>query len=186
MKLPLERFKQVVRDTVLVSLELLIVNEKQEILVGRRRNAPAKGYLFVPGGRICKGENPGAALARITREEIGVELCAQDAILYGVYHHVHDENYFGEPEIGATEYVVIACLFSLDSSSAITPDTQHDGLHFIPISAIAHHPEIHELTKSYFVEHPANAFLRTKLAPLAARRELASGATVTARTNSET
>lgn len=48
MKLPLDRCKQVVRDSVLVALDLLIVNHKAEVLVGRRQNPPAKDWLFVP------------------------------------------------------------------------------------------------------------------------------------------
>ena len=44
MKLPLDRFKQVVRDSVLVALDLLIVNDRAEVLVGRRCNPPAKDW----------------------------------------------------------------------------------------------------------------------------------------------
>jgi colanic acid biosynthesis protein WcaH len=60
MRLPIDRFRNVVRDSVLVSLDLLIVNDKAEVLVGRRQNPPAKDWLFVPGGRVYKEEPQGS------------------------------------------------------------------------------------------------------------------------------
>jgi colanic acid biosynthesis protein WcaH len=62
MKLSEEQFQQLLRDAVLVSLDLLIVNERQEVLLGKRRNPPARGYWFVPGGRIYKGDSSEKAL----------------------------------------------------------------------------------------------------------------------------
>ena len=74
MKLPIDRFRNVVRDAVLVSLDLLIVNDKAEVLVGRRQNPPAKDWLFVPGGRVYKEERLTDALQRISVSETGVDL----------------------------------------------------------------------------------------------------------------
>src|SRR5919198_2651633 len=159
MKLSEELFKQVLRDTVLVSLDLLIVNERREVLLGKRRNRPARGYWFVPGGRIYKGETPENALVRISEQEIGVELNPKSAILHGVYHHLHADNFFDDAEIGATQYLVIACLVRSNFQIASMNGGQHEELCFFPISDVAAHPEIHELTKYYFCERPPNAFL---------------------------
>ncbi len=51
-----EPFKIVVQNTPLIAIDLIIENEKGEILLGRRKNPPSNGFLFVPGGRIFKGE----------------------------------------------------------------------------------------------------------------------------------
>ena len=56
------------------SLDMLIFNDKEEVLVGFRRNSPARGRLFVPGGRIYKGENLRSALRCISKSETGVDL----------------------------------------------------------------------------------------------------------------
>jgi colanic acid biosynthesis protein WcaH len=159
MKLSTERFKQVIRDTVLVSLDLLIVNENQEVLLGKRLNPPARGYWFVPGGRIYKGESPEKALARISRQEIGIQLHPQSAIFYGLYHHLHPDNVFNDPEAGATQYLVVACLVRSNLQVASMNSGQHEELRFFPLSDVAAHPDIHALTKYYFCERPPNAFL---------------------------
>ena len=55
MKLPLDRFNPAVRDSVLVALDLLIVNAKAEVLVGRRKQSPGGDWLFALGVRVYKG-----------------------------------------------------------------------------------------------------------------------------------
>jgi len=68
-----EDFKLVVQSAPLFSIDLVVLNEKNQILVGKRKNAPAKGYWFVPGGRVFKNEPLAEAFARITRTELGIE-----------------------------------------------------------------------------------------------------------------
>ncbi|EIB9633284.1 GDP-mannose mannosyl hydrolase, partial [Escherichia coli] len=43
-------FKNIIRNTPLISIDLIIQNEKDEYLVGKRNNRPARGFWFVPGG----------------------------------------------------------------------------------------------------------------------------------------
>lgn len=158
MKLALPQFKNVVRDTVLVSLDLLVMNNRGEVLVGRRRNPPAKGYLFVPGGRILKGEDLAGALSRISTSEIGVELKKQDAALYGIYDHVYTDNAFGEDSLN-THYVVIACLFRVGTFVPRGHDNQHEEMRMLQIEKLLKHPEVHLYTRNYFLPGPSNLFL---------------------------
>ncbi len=159
MKLPLHHFRPVVRDAVLVSLDLLIVNDRNEVLVGLRKNSPAKGWLFVPGGRVYKGEAMKDALQRISTNETGIDLSKEDATLYGIYDHIYPENTFGEPDI-STHYVVIACLFHLPSFIPGPRDDQHEELRMMGIPELLAHPRVHVYARNYFVADPPNLFLR--------------------------
>ena len=158
MKLAMPQFKRVVRDTVLVSLDLLVMNDREEVLVGRRRNPPAQGYLFVPGGRILKGEDLAGALSRISTSEIGVELKKRDAALHGIYDHVYTDNAFAEDGLN-THYVVIACLFRPGAFVPRAHDDQHEEMRMLPIEKLLNHPEVHPYTRNYFVSGPSNLFL---------------------------
>jgi len=51
--------------SALVSIDLIIRNARDEVLLGLRSNEPAKGFYFVPGGMIRKGERLGEAFASI-------------------------------------------------------------------------------------------------------------------------
>jgi colanic acid biosynthesis protein WcaH len=48
--LPIETFKTVIASTPLISIDLIVRNNQQQILLGKRLNKPAQGYWFVPGG----------------------------------------------------------------------------------------------------------------------------------------
>jgi colanic acid biosynthesis protein WcaH len=159
MKLSLRQFRRVVRDSVLVSLDLLVINDRKQVLVGLRKNAPAKGWLFVPGGRVHKGECLQDALQRVSKTETGIDLNKEDATLYGIYEHIYPENAFDEPDIG-THYVVIACLFHLHSFIPAPLDDQHEEFHLMSIPELLVHPRVHNYTRNYFIADPPNLFLR--------------------------
>ena len=50
----------------------IILNDKKELLVVRRKNDPAKGTLDLPGGFADMGENAEAGVIREVREETGL------------------------------------------------------------------------------------------------------------------
>lgn len=60
-----ETFKSVIQHTPLISIDLIVRNEQGEVLLGKRVNAPAKGYWFVPGGRVRKNETLDDAFVRL-------------------------------------------------------------------------------------------------------------------------
>ena len=71
-----------------------------------RNNEPAKGFWFVPGGRILKNERVSEAFERIMKEELGLDVSYQDAELVGVFDHMYDTNFANKQGFG-THYVVI-------------------------------------------------------------------------------
>jgi colanic acid biosynthesis protein WcaH len=147
VKLEKERFLQVIDATPLVSIDLLVFNERNEVLLGRRINKPAQGFWFVPGGRILKNERVAEALKRISLHEIGVSPSASE--LVGVYDHIYADNFADAAGIN-THYVVIAFKFSLPSGASLAPDPQHSDLKWWRPSAILTSEEVHENTRAYF------------------------------------
>lgn len=158
MRLNPEQFKAIVRDTVLVSLDLLLVNERGELLVGRRLHRPAKNYLFVPGGRVMKGETLAEALRRIAKQETGLDLSTEQVEIHGIYDHFYAESCFDDPDI-STHYIVIACRGAIPGGSVIVADNQHESLHFIPIDVVIADPRTHPYVKNYFRDNAENRFL---------------------------
>jgi len=71
MYLDTKTFKTVIASTPLIAIDLIVVNERKEILLGKRLNQPAKNYWFVPGGRILKNETLDNAFKRLTLTELG-------------------------------------------------------------------------------------------------------------------
>lgn len=173
-----DRMKALVRDGVLVSIDILIRNAKGQWLLAFRKNRPAKSTWFVPGGRVRKGETIPAAFERVMAFELGAEISYQQASFRGVFVHYYDDNRWGEAEYG-THYLVLAHELQVDdrldleqvvaSKSALE---QHDQFHwFTPEEAIAD-PAVHPYTKVY-IQGPATDERVIELFPGTIKRFLA-------------
>jgi colanic acid biosynthesis protein WcaH len=64
-----DEFAHIVRLAPLVSIDLIIRDDEQNVLVALRTNEPAKGVYFVPGGCIRKNETIENAFARILKKK---------------------------------------------------------------------------------------------------------------------
>ncbi len=142
-------YAQIVRLTPLVSIDLLIKDPTGHTLVGLRRNAPAKGSYFVPGGVIRKNETLDAAFARILKVETGLVASRREARIYGLYQHFYAENRFDDPSFN-THYVVLAHELVLDYRPVIQLDSQHSRIAWLTGKDILAAPDVHENTKAYF------------------------------------
>ncbi len=142
-------FKEVIRNAPLVAIDLIVRNRQDEFLLGQRRNAPARGMWFVPGGRIYKNESFEQALNRVIRDELGLEHRPDGASFLGIFDHIYEENVFGDSSFG-THYVVLAHALDLDLSLPQLPVVQHCEYQWWSREAILASNEVHKNTKAYF------------------------------------
>lgn len=147
MRLEEGLFRAVVASTPLVSIDLVVENSRGEILLGLRRNRPAQGYWFVPGGRIVKNETLDNAFRRLTEVELGRRLERADARLLGVYEHLYDDSVFGdEPD---THYVVLGYHLKLDCELDGLPQQQHNDYRWWPEAEMAGSELVHVNSRAY-------------------------------------
>ncbi|MDO9018450.1 MAG: GDP-mannose mannosyl hydrolase [Deltaproteobacteria bacterium] len=142
-------FLTVVRLAPLVSLDLVVLNPRGEVLVGLRTNKPAEGFWFVPGGRIQKDERLDDAFRRLTGEELGHPIGLADASPLGVYEHLYEDNFAGAPGV-STHYVVIAWRVALDLDLAALPGAQHARWKWLSPDALRADATVHPNTRAYF------------------------------------
>ena len=149
MFLDKQTFSTVIASTPLVSIDLVITNEQGQALLGQRLNRPAKGYWFVPGGRILKDESLANAFKRLTLDELGQEFAIEQAELQGPFDHFYQDNVFGNDF--TTHYVAIAYKLLLKQPLENLPlDQQHQGYKWMPINELLSSHEVHKHTKWYF------------------------------------
>jgi len=154
-QIPFESFKEVVRNTPLVAIDFIIENPVGEILLGWRKNNPAKGYWFVPGGRIRKNEKYEDAFKRIVHTETGLSLSISDTAFLGIYEHIYpDENFSDDPSFG-THYIVMAYRYKLEDNLTTLPIDQHTEYWWATLDNIIEDPNVHQNTKNYFNGHPS-------------------------------
>lgn len=71
------------RDPKVVTM-VIVLNERGEVVMGRRAIEPGQGLWCLPGGFVNDDEHPAGAAARECQEEIGAEV--EITSLLGVYH----------------------------------------------------------------------------------------------------
>jgi colanic acid biosynthesis protein WcaH len=142
-------FHTVVRLAPLVSIDLIIRNPQDEVLLGLRANEPAKGFYFVPGGIVLKHERLREAFARILKRETNCEGRIEDARLLGAFEHFYEANRFADATFG-THYVVLGYEIAIDDASALKSDAQHTDLRWWSERDLLASDLVHENTKTYF------------------------------------
>lgn len=143
-------FLEIINNTPLVSVDLIIENNKGEVLLGKRVNRPAKGFWFVPGGRIRKNETIANAMKRISLAEVGFIITKEEADLLGTYDHIYKDNYMGIDGIN-THYVVLAFQFICRGDQLIQSDEQHSEMKWWTREQLLMDKEVHPNTKAYFM-----------------------------------
>jgi colanic acid biosynthesis protein WcaH len=143
------QFEKIIEQTPLVSIDLIVRDEFGCVLLGQRSNRPAKGYWFVPGGRIQKGETIAAAFSRLTVSELGLEYLISKVRFHGVYQHFYDDNVFESP--ASTHYVVLGFEILLDRCElSALPSQQHESYQWFGIPKLLGDRSVHCNSKDYF------------------------------------
>jgi colanic acid biosynthesis protein WcaH len=148
-KLAPEDFDSVVRLTPLVAIDVVVRSPDRRVLVGRRRNEPAKGMFFTTGGRITKNETLAAAFSRISMAELGVEKNIEEARFMGVFEHFYPTNNHEVAGFG-THYVVLAYEVVAAQTDLRLPQDQHGEFAWMNEAELLHCPEVHNNVKAYF------------------------------------
>ncbi|MDH3626893.1 MAG: GDP-mannose mannosyl hydrolase [Acidobacteriota bacterium] len=148
-RLPFETYLETVRHAPLVAIDLIVEGADGLFLLGLRKKNPASGSWFVLGGRIYKDESLDHAFARISHDELGVELARGDARFLGVDEHFYDENAGGLPGFG-THYVVLGYCIKCDRSSLALPEDQHSDYRWFQRDELLQDSQVHPNTRRYF------------------------------------
>ena len=150
-----EDFKNVISKMPIIAIDICILDNKK-ILLGYRKNPPARNHYFVPGGRIRKGETLEVAFKRILFEEVGGILKFEIDILknlIGIYEHFYEDNFLGNKEFDS-HYVVLAFKLVIDEieiSKINNFNNQHsDQIWHDYLSESRNKINIHKYTKEYF------------------------------------
>ncbi len=144
-------YYRIIKQTQIVSVDLLIKNTDQKYLLGKRVNSPAKGFLFCPGGRVFKDESIQDAAKRVLKDEVGLEwgFITQDFI--GAYEHVYSDN-FRDDKFG-THYISMAWLITLPNFKKISVknmQNQHSGIAWMTSDDILKSDDVHKFVKYFF------------------------------------
>jgi len=141
------RFKTVVENTPLVSIDLCLVCDGQ-LLLGKRTNEPLKGEWFTPGGRIHKNETWQHALLRIAEGELGLcGIVVEDFSLMGVWDHFYNNS--APDQNTSTHYVNLPHYAEFQTKPDITLDDQHAEFEWFDLAVVSEDEKFHPYMRNY-------------------------------------
>ena len=120
-RIPDDEWESIVANVPLVSVDLVIEHDGG-VLLGKRKNEPAKDEWFVPGGTVFKNEPRADAVHRVAEEELGQPIVIDDC--FGTYEHFYETA--DVDGIDSKHYLATAyrCHFE-DDAPEIVGDDQH-------------------------------------------------------------
>tara|TARA_R110002111_G_scaffold220251_2_gene282746 strand:- start:238 stop:717 length:480 start_codon:yes stop_codon:yes gene_type:complete len=154
------QYLEAVSLTQIVSIDL-IIKKDDKYLVGKRRNEPARGFYFVPGGRVYKQESLKDGLTRLIREEIGETKFEWEFRSIG--DHCYKNNFLNAKDVNGNlvpqHYVCIAVDVLIQKLDEKIFRIQHDDSLWLTKKEILEHCDVHPFTKYYFVKDAPNKFV---------------------------
>ena len=139
-----QTFEAVISSTPLISIDLL-VKKDNKILLGKRINKPAQGYLFSIGGRIYKNETINSAMMRIAKNELNISLKLTPRFI-GVFEHFYDDSIYQDV---STHYVNLAYEIEIEEAPKL-PTEQHNEYQWLTIDELLKSKQVHKYVKDYF------------------------------------
>ncbi|MGJ0359243.1 GDP-mannose mannosyl hydrolase [Aliarcobacter cryaerophilus] len=145
--LELDKFKTLVDIAPLISIDFIIKNKEDKILLGKRVNKPAKGYYFTLGGRVFKNETINEAKKRLLKDEIGLNIEDFNPKFIGVFEHFYKDS-FVDDNI-STHYVNLGYEIEVFHIQDL-PKAQHNIYVWLSKDEIMNSKEVHKYVKDYF------------------------------------
>ena len=137
-------FETVINSTPLISIDLL-VKKGNKVLLGKRINKPAQGYLFSIGGRVYKNETINSAMMRIASSELNISLKLTPSFI-GVFEHFYDDSIYQNV---STHYVNLAYEIEIEEMLNL-PGEQHNEYQWLTIDELLKSKQAHKYVKDYF------------------------------------
>ena len=146
----LPEFQRAIGAFPLVSVDWVFHNPAGYMLLGNRRNAPARHWWFTSGGRVRKNELLVSCLQRVAVSELGLQASVvQGARLMGVWDHFYEDSAFSA-EV-STHYVILPHVLRLPHALDINelPSDQHSAWRRQDVQAAATAVDVHPYARVY-------------------------------------
>ena len=108
-------YNQIISNVPIACVDVAI-KHKGRILLVKRKDAPAKGEWWLPGGRVLKGELMREAALRKAREEVGL-----DCTTHGIIHT--DETLFPDGPYDIPIHSINSCFLLYPQNHKIRLDS---------------------------------------------------------------
>jgi colanic acid biosynthesis protein WcaH len=134
--IPTELYYRILENLPIACVDVAIVAHGAVLLV-RRKDAPARGQWWVPGGRVLKGEMMRDTARRKAREEVGID-CHVGPIIHTA------ETIFPDGPGGIPVHSINSCFFMYPVDPEFKPnlDDHHSDYRWVSAIPAGLHPYV--------------------------------------------
>jgi len=123
-----ETYSKVLDNIVVTCADVIVLNTKGKILLGKRTYYPAKGW-WIAGGRMTTGESFEKAAARNMKRELGLTISPERFAYLGTYSFVWAMRRQPPAENGShTVSITMTLLINEKEAAAIKPNEEYEEL----------------------------------------------------------
>jgi len=116
--IPPKLYKQITASMPITSVEAMIV-KGGALLLMKRKNSPAKGEWWLPGGMVRKGDTFEGTLLREVKEETGLDVGVVRFV--GVYNRIFPERH---------DITIVYLCGCKDQKAEVVMDSEHSEYRF--------------------------------------------------------
>lgn len=134
--IPPTLYHEILQNIPIACVDIALVANGAVLLV-RRKDAPARGQWWVPGGRVLKGEMMRDTATRKAREEVGID-CHVGPIIHTA------ETIFPDGPGGIPVHSINSCFFVYPTSPDFDPhlDDHHAEYRWVRVIPEGLHPYV--------------------------------------------
>lgn len=150
LKLDGNTWKNCIKSMPVFGIDLIVFTKEKGILMGKRKNNPAKDSFFVPGGRVYKNEQRSEAFSRILKTETGLSINFERSKFIGIFEHFYNVTYWSNEE--STHYIIEARFIDISNQVNqlnIDMDEQHVSFKWFKRRQLSN-INIHNYSRIYF------------------------------------
>jgi colanic acid biosynthesis protein WcaH len=93
--IPKKIYREIMEWVPIFTVDVIFFNkEKTKTLLFKRENEPLKKWYFSLGGRVLKNEELKKSAVRKVKEEIGIDIFANDLFGEGLTNEIHETSIF--------------------------------------------------------------------------------------------
>jgi len=131
-----ELYNQILINMPIACVDIALVSHGSVLLV-KRKDAPAQGEWWVPGGRVIKGETMIATAQRKALDEVGIR------VHVGPIVHT-DETIFNDGPCGIAVHSINSCFFVYPEAPDFSPslDSHHADWRWVNTIDSSLHPYV--------------------------------------------
>jgi len=142
MFIPEKLYKEIVENTIIQTVDIVFINDKNQILLWLRKNEPLKWIYYLPWWRRFKNEKILDSVKRKVKEELWLNINVNKLIFLWVYDDIFANSIF---EWIWAHFSPITYVYKLnkEEENNIKVDSQHEDFKFFDTGD----KKLHEMVK---------------------------------------